>query len=81
MGVYRLTTTVILEKQSRTSKAEAGASTHILPLNCGGQRLTTTCYSKETSKQFKLVAVVFAMRTPVTYNIIDEKAVNMDGLV
>jgi hypothetical protein len=41
----------MLEKESRNSKAEAGAFTPILLLNFEAQRLTTTYYSKETSKQ------------------------------
>jgi len=75
----------MLEKQSRNSKAEAGVFTRILLLNCEAQRLTTTYYSKETSKQqLQQASGGYArhLHDPLTYNIIDKKAVKQfDGLV
>lgn len=67
----------MLEKQSRNSKAEDGAFTHILLLNCEGQRSTTTYYSKKTNKQELYAGGEGAATCAAhfTYNIIHEEAV------
>jgi hypothetical protein len=73
-----------LEKQSRNFKAEAGVFTHILLLNYEDQRLTTTYYSKETSKQQLQQAsgnCTRHQRNLFTYTIIDKIAKQFDSLV
>ena len=49
--MFRLVTTVMLEKESRNFKVEARAFTRILLLSYEGQRLITTYYSKKTNKR------------------------------
>ena len=71
-SVYRLIITVILEKQSKNSKIEDGAFTHILLLNYEAQKLIIIYFLKETSKQlFNNIRIIeLATQEPITYNII-----------
>jgi len=47
-----LTTTVMLEKQSWNCKVEDADYTTTLLLNYEGHRLTNTCCSKKTNKEY-----------------------------